>query len=154
VEGVMSTPRHMQAGVPQGSILSPTQYNLFINNTPQTHGVHLALFADDACLYATECKEGYVLRKLQRGLNSMAIWCENCNIKINEEKTRAIYFSHRIRQPEFLLTLNGRDIPFVNSIKYIGVIFDKKITWRLHKEMIEAKTFRTFIRIHSQFESE
>jgi hypothetical protein len=43
---------------------------------PQTIGVHLALFADDACLYATERKEGYVLRKLQRDLNLMAAWCE------------------------------------------------------------------------------
>jgi hypothetical protein len=52
------------------------------------------------------------------------------------------------------LTLNGRDIPFVNSIKYLGVIFDKKVTWRLHIQMIEAKAFRTFIRVYSLFKSE
>jgi hypothetical protein len=39
------------------------------------------------------------------------------------------------------------NIPFVNKIKYLGVIFDKRITWRLQREMIEAKAFRTFIRI-------
>jgi hypothetical protein len=70
----MSTPRCMQAGVPQGSVLSPTLYNLYINDTPQTIGVNLALFADDTCLYATERKEGF-LGKLQRVLNSMSIWC-------------------------------------------------------------------------------
>jgi hypothetical protein len=90
VEGEMSMPREMQAGVPQGSVLSPTLYNLFINNTPQTICVNLALFAEDTCLYATEGKEGYVLRKFQRGLNSIATWCERWNIKINEEKSRAI----------------------------------------------------------------
>jgi hypothetical protein len=62
VEGEMSTPREMQAGVPQGSVLSPTLYNIFINDTPQTPGVNLALFVDDTCLYATEC-EGYVLTR-------------------------------------------------------------------------------------------
>jgi hypothetical protein len=72
----MSTPRCMQAGVPQGSVLSPTLYNLYINDTPQTTGVNLALFADDTCLYATERKEGYVLINVQRGLNSMSDWCE------------------------------------------------------------------------------
>jgi hypothetical protein len=46
------------------------------------------------------------------------------------------------------IALNGQDIPFVNSIKYLGVIFDKKITWRLHIETIKAKDFRTFIRIY------
>jgi hypothetical protein len=128
----MSTPREMQTGVPQGSVLSPTLYNLYINDTPQTIGVNLALFADDTCLHATERMEGYVLRKLQRGVNSLAAWCERWNIKINEDKSRAIYFSHRIRRPESLLTLNGRNIPFVNNVKYFGVIFDKKITWRPH----------------------
>jgi hypothetical protein len=84
----------MQAGLPQGSALSPTLYNLYINDTPQTSGVNLALFADDICLYTTERKEGYVLRKIKRGLNSMAAWGERWNIKINEDKTRVIYFTH------------------------------------------------------------
>jgi hypothetical protein len=39
-------------------------------------------------------------------------------------------------------------------VKYLGVIFDKRMTWRLHIEMIEAKAFRTFIRIYSLFKSE
>jgi hypothetical protein len=64
VEGEMSTPRYMQAGVPRSSVLPPTQYNLYIIVTPQTPGVNLALFADDTCLYATDRKEGYVLRKI------------------------------------------------------------------------------------------
>jgi hypothetical protein len=81
----------------------------------------------------------------------MAAWCERWNIKIKKDKTRAIYFSYRIRPPESLLTLNGRNIPTVNSVKYLGVIFHKKITWRPHIEMIEAKAFRTFIRIYSLF---
>jgi hypothetical protein len=56
---------------------------LYINDTPQTVGVNLALFADGTCLYATELKEGDVLRKLQRGLNSMAAWCKGWNVIIN-----------------------------------------------------------------------
>jgi hypothetical protein len=112
------------------------------------------LFADDTCLYATERKEGYGLRKLQRGLDAIETGCEHWNIKINKDKTQAIYFSHRHRPPESHLTLNERNFPFVNIIKYLGVIFDMKITWRLHIEMIEAKAFRTFIRIYSLFKSE
>jgi hypothetical protein len=50
--------------------------------------------------------------------------------------------------------MNGRNILFVNSVKFLGVIFDKKVTWRLHIEMIEAKAFRTFIRIYSLLYSE
>jgi hypothetical protein len=50
--------------------------------------------------------------------------------------------------------LNGRNIPFVNSVKYLGVLFDKRMTWKLYIEMIEAKAFRTFITIYSLFKSE
>jgi hypothetical protein len=105
VEGEMSTPRVMQARVsqgsrvmqarvPQGSILSPTLFNMYINDGPQTLGVNLALFADDTCLYATDRKEGFVVRKLKHGLTSVETWCARWNIKINEEKTQEIYFSH------------------------------------------------------------
>jgi hypothetical protein len=110
VEGEMSTPRKMQAGVPQGSVLSPTLFNMYINDAPQTHGVHLALFADDTCLYATDRKEGFVVTKLQRGLSSMETWCERWYIKINEAKTQGIYFSHSRRPPVSHLTLNGRPV--------------------------------------------
>jgi hypothetical protein len=151
----MSTARYMRAGVPQGSVLSPTLYNLCINDTPQTPGVNLALFADDTCLYATDRKEGYVCsEKDPAWLDSMAAWCKHWNIKINEDKTRAIYFTRRNRPPDSLLMLTGRNIPFVNSVTYLGALFDKRMTWRLHIQMIEAKAFRTFIRIYSLFKSE
>jgi hypothetical protein len=52
-----------------------------------------------------------------------------------------------------ILTFNWRNIPFVNHVKYLSVIFDKRITWRLYIEMTEAKAFRTFIRIYSLFKS-
>jgi hypothetical protein len=53
----MSTARDITAGVPQCFVLSPTLYNLYISDTPQTTGVNLALFADDTSLYATKHKE-------------------------------------------------------------------------------------------------
>jgi hypothetical protein len=53
VKGEITTPREMKARVPQGSVLSPTLFNFYINDAPQTHGVHLALFADDTCLRQT-----------------------------------------------------------------------------------------------------
>jgi hypothetical protein len=67
----MSTPREMLVGVAQGSVLSPTLYNVYINDAPQTDGVCLAIFAVHTSLYATDSKEGFVVRKLQRGLSSM-----------------------------------------------------------------------------------
>jgi hypothetical protein len=69
---------------------------------------------------------------------------------VNEEKAQAIYFSHWIRPCESLLALNGWNILYVN---HLGVIFDKKITWRQHTKTIEAKTFTALIRTYSLFKS-
>jgi hypothetical protein len=90
----------------------------------------------------------------QDELIAIETWCESWNIKINEGETQVSYFSQRLRSPEVHLTLNGRNIPFVNHVKYLDVIFRKRITWRLHIEMIEAKAFKTFIRIYSLFKNE
>jgi hypothetical protein len=83
-----------------------------------------------------------------RGLSAVEMWCEHCNIKVNEHKTLVIYFSHRFRPPDAHLTLNGWNVPFVNHVKHLGVILDKSIIWRWHIETIEAKAFRKFIRIY------
>jgi hypothetical protein len=50
--------------------------------------------------------------------------------------------------------LNGPNSPFINYVKYLGVIFDKRIIWRIHIEMSEVKAISTFIKIYSLFESE
>jgi hypothetical protein len=84
----------------------------------------------------------------------MVEWSKRWNIRINEDKTQAIYFSHKIRPPESFLTINGQNTQFVNSVKYLGVILDRKITWGLHIKMIETKAFRTFIRTYSLFKNE
>jgi hypothetical protein len=75
------------------SILSPRLYDIYINYF-LTPAVYLALFADYTCMCVTDRKDAYVLRKLQRVLNLMESWCEHWNIKINEDKTYAICFSH------------------------------------------------------------
>jgi hypothetical protein len=84
----------------------------------------------------------------------MAEWSKRWNFKINEDKMQEIYFSHRIRLPEYLLTLNEQNILFVNHVNYIGVIFNRKITWRLHIKAIETKAFRDFIRTYPVLKSE
>jgi hypothetical protein len=71
VEGELSISPNIQAGAPQVSVLSPTLYSLYAIDTPQTPGVYAALFADDTCLYSTDCKQGYALRKIERGLTSV-----------------------------------------------------------------------------------
>jgi hypothetical protein len=117
----MSTLRDIQAGVPHGSVLAPTLYSLYTNNSPQTPRI-CQPSADDIC--TTDSEEIYVLRKLQRGLTSVESWFEPWNMKLNEGKTFTIYFFHCRRPVEARRTLKGWSIPLVNNVKYLGVIFD------------------------------
>jgi hypothetical protein len=135
VEGEISPAREMKAGVPQGSILSPTLYNLYINDTSQTIDVNLALF-----VLTTPVFMRHNARRATFSENSNAAWTQwRPDVSVGTLKSMkirlAIYFSHRIRPPESLLTLNGWNIPFVSSVKYLGVLFNKNITWRPHIEM-------------------
>jgi len=74
-------------------------------------------------MYATERKEGYVLRKLQRVLSAMEVRCERWNIKVSEDMTQAIYLSHRRGPVGTHFTLKGRNIPQV----CLCVIFDNRV---------------------------
>jgi hypothetical protein len=131
----------------------PILYSLYIKDVPAATGIHLALLAYDKCVYATEKHERRVLNKLQRRLTAVGSWCQRWNIKINEGKTQAIYFSKRRRMPGDNLQLNGLNIPFVNSVKYLGVIFDRRMTWRLLIEKIAANALGMYIRTNSTFKS-
>jgi hypothetical protein len=71
-------------------------------------------------------REGYVLRKLSRCFTSMESLCERWKVKINLDQTQDIYFSHGHRPAEAYLTLKWRNIPFVNNVRHLGVILEKK----------------------------
>jgi hypothetical protein len=77
----------------ENNLLNASQFGFRARHSATLQCMRLAdhvtpLFADDTCLYATDRKEGYVLRKIQRVLNCMAEWCERWNIKVNEQRLR------------------------------------------------------------------
>jgi hypothetical protein len=81
-------------------------------------------------------------------------WYEYWNIRINEENTQAIYFSHQCTPVWAFLALKGWYIPFVKHMKYLGVIFYKKISWKLCIGTIASKDLCIFISIYPILKSE
>jgi hypothetical protein len=152
-EGEMSRPKNVQAGAPQGSILPLTLYSLCVNDTPQTHGVYLGLFADDTCILAADQKKVMFSESC-----SQVSVLFRCGVSAGTQKSMRI----SLRPSTFLIDLGplrlilliGRNILFVSYVKYLGLIFDKRMKWRLHIEMIKAKALKTFITIYSILKSE
>jgi len=73
---------------------------------------------------------------------------------INEEETQTIYFSQWRTPVEGFLTLERRHIPFANNVKYLGIILDKKLTWKLHTETVVTKALLIFRSIYPILKTE
>ena len=72
----------------------------------------------------------------------------------NVLKMQAVLSSRRIRPVETRVTMNERNIPFVNRVKYFYVMFERKTAWRFRIETTEAESFRKFFNVCFLFEYE
>lgn len=127
----------MRAGVPQGSILGPVLFNLYINDMPKTPNTDLYLYADDTSITAQSGKPNLIRNRLQMALNNLQPWLTKWRIKVNNRKSQAIIFTKR-RNHRFPahalqpLQLFGKEITWSNQVVYLGVTMDQGLTWNAH----------------------
>lgn len=140
-----SQPNAIEAGVPQGSPIAPTLYNIYTHDIPKFNLNNLYLFADDTAITATSKNPRFVVSRLQRNVNSLEKWLADWRIQLNSAKTQAIYFSKtRVKFPESKVLIGNQRIEWSNHIKYLGLIFDKKLTWNANTKAVLAKTNKQY----------
>ena len=130
------------SGVPQGSILGPVLFLIFINDLPTIFSFcKILLFADDAkCLMPISSQHDCVL--LQNDLNRLVEWCNTWNLFLNEEKCSIIHFTKN-RSPLFYsYSLNNKEILHTSSGKDLGLIVSNNFQWRLHYQQIISKAYK------------
>jgi len=134
----------LRQGVPQGGVLSPTLFILFINDlVPELpKGVHAALYADDLVLWCCEEYATTATYRMQHALDKVAAWANDWRVTINREKTTATLFSLSPKQKPGKLTLQGSQLQFQDQQTYLGVTFDKRMTWKPHIQDAESKARR------------
>ena len=132
--------KNIPAGVPQGSILGPHLFNIYINDLPNSKNCCLAIYADDTALYASSRRPDAIINKLQSGLNKINKFCNKWKIKLNENKTEGIMFTVR-RQPlpQKTLSLGGCPVVWQSKVKYLGVTMDKGLRWGPHLEAARCR---------------
>jgi hypothetical protein len=101
-------------GVPQGAALSPTLYNFFTSDAPTVNGCELATFADDTALFVSSSDPTAVCDGLQKQLDSLTDYFEQCKIKVNSSNAQPINTRclSPPRLPSFGIVLNEQEIPW------------------------------------------
>uniref|UniRef100_A0A2S2P0Y0 RNA-directed DNA polymerase from mobile element jockey n=1 Tax=Schizaphis graminum TaxID=13262 RepID=A0A2S2P0Y0_SCHGA len=119
------------AGVPQGSDIAPFLYTIFAHDIPKTLHTSLGTYADDTIILASNDNPQTVSDRLQNHLNIIQIWSKKWKIKINDSKSSFITFSLRPGDcPP--VSFNNNLIPTTPVVKYLGLTFDKRLTWAQH----------------------
>jgi ribonuclease HI len=134
----------LRQGVPQGGVLSPTLFILFINDivAELPNGIQAALYADDLVLWCTEEYTTTATYRMQLALDRITAWANRWCITINKEKSSAMLFSLSTKTKVGNLTLGGTPLEYEDQQTYLGVTYDRRLTWKEHIQNAEAKARR------------
>ncbi|CAI6345283.1 unnamed protein product [Macrosiphum euphorbiae] len=138
-----STTRQIEAGVPQGSCLSPLLYTVFINDLPSEPQVSTSLFADDTMFHTSNKNATYAILRLQRQINITTRWLTQWRLRLNVSKTVAILFGTKATTKLKKITIHNTEINWSSDAKYLGVTLNKSLSLHNHVEDIINKAKRS-----------
>ena len=141
IEGQFSEFIDINAGVPQGSVLGPLLFLLYINDI--THAIsncQIRLFADDTCLFIEVDNREETALLLNHDLESLHKWSVEWLVDFSETKTKSMIISNKKDKdknpPVFL---NGKEIENVRSFSYLGLELTNNMRWNKHIDKISNK---------------
>ena len=129
---------HLAAGTPQGSVLSPLLFIIYVNDIPIDAGTNTTQYADDLGLYIQGKNQKYIRGKMQRQINKLEDWCNRWYIKLNAKKTQLITLPTQKTE----LELYGTKIKPTQQGKLLGMLLDDKRTYRSHVNNLIEKAER------------
>ena len=139
VNGCMSQELNIDIGVPQGSVLGPLLFLLYINDLPLVSNVVTKMFADDTCLIFSASDLGELQIIINREIKKIDDWMASNKLTLNYSKTKYMLVHRKNQNPLLSLYINDNKIDQVKSMKYLGVKIDEKLHWDEHIKSIESK---------------
>lgn len=145
VSGKLSSQREVIAGVPQGSVLGPLLFIIYINDLPlHMEFCDLDLYADDSTMSSFSSSVETVTNYLQADLINFNKWCEENEMILNLDKTKAMYISTKQTASKLItnppnLSVNDKKIQLSEKEKLLGVIVDSSLSWCPHIEQTLKK---------------
>ena len=147
INNLSSNSGDVVCGVPQGSILGPLLFLLFINDLPislKNSPISVDLYADDTTLYFTALDRNTLETELQRALDLVLTWCLENGMLINTEKTKLMLIASRQKRNSLLdndlkITFNNTDLKNSSNEKILGVHVDQNFVWNNHFQHVSKK---------------
>ena len=130
-------------GVPQGSILGPLFFLIYINGIESTlKSSKMTMFADDMAFYCSETSAADLQGKLNYDLQSISSWLQEHKLTLNINKSEFMIIGSRVKLKNFQdvqLVLEQDSLENVTEFKYLGIIINQHLTWHDHVEMLHSK---------------
>jgi hypothetical protein len=140
-----SSSQKISCGVPQGSILGPLLFLVYINDIiDHIQNSNAILFADDTTILLTDHNFENLEMNMNSNLSIIYKWlCVN-KLSLNIKKTNYVIFHSNLRKLPHkpLVNIDGREINMVDNIKFLGVHIDKNMTWKSHCNVIINKCLK------------
>ena len=131
-------------GVPQGSILGPLLFLIFVNDLTQATSLDPIMFADDTNLFYSNRNIDTLFEIVNNELVNISMWFQANKLSLNANKTKYVLF-HKPRKKKHIplnlpiLKINESEIKREHSLKFLGVIVDENLNWKNHIELLENK---------------
>lgn len=145
--GIDGYDRKMSCGVPQGSVIGPILWNIVYNGVLELNlgkEVRQIAYADDLILIITAKTEDELEFLASRSVQAVESWMRKHELELAAEKTEAMLITGRKKIKRAVnITCRGRTFNPSNSLKYLGVLIDKNITWIPHLQQMSARANQT-----------
>ena len=138
VEDVSSNVVPVTSGVPQGTVLDPLLFLIFINDLTESISLSVKLLADDCLVYRTIHSSNDAIQ-LQEDLVQLGLWMNSWQMTLNPHKCTIMYISNKRNTVCAKYTINGFPLNCVSGVKYLGVSISYKMSWSDHIDDICTK---------------
>ena len=142
LEDATSYTAKVKSGVPQGSVLGPSLFLLYINDMPENITSTIRLFADDTICYLAIASPTDA-STLQEDLNKLATWETDWQMKFHPDKCQVLRVTrNRTNITDTVYTLHGHTLEVVDCAKYLGVSITKDLNWSTHINNVASRANR------------
>jgi hypothetical protein len=141
LDGITSSEVKVSSGVPQGSVIGPLLFLLYINDISEIVKSKIRLFADDAVVYR-EIRDNNDIEALSNDLEAIEKWCDTWQLELNLKKCVVLNFWRKNTSQQHRYSIQNTILESVDTVKYLGITLTHNLSWSRHIQDITGQANR------------